>query len=89
MEDVKFKALYEEIVKLSIGEKIAELRHKHNMTQREHGYTKAESGRIVRHRNFGTFQAKKSHGQVRAKFDDSKNFFKNLYWKKLKKSLTV
>ncbi len=36
MEDVKFRALYEEIaIKLSIGEKIAELRHKHNMTQQE------------------------------------------------------
>ena len=30
----------------------------------------------VRFRNFGTFQARKSHGKVRAKFDDSKNFFK-------------
>ncbi len=34
-------------------------------------------GNIVRLRNFGTFQAKKSHGKFRAKFDDSKNFFKN------------
>ena len=31
---------------------------------------------LVRLRNFGTFQARKSHGKVRAKFDDSKNFFK-------------
>ena len=31
---------------------------------------------LVRLRNFGTFQAKKSHGKLRAKFDDSKNFFK-------------
>ena len=31
---------------------------------------------LVRIRNFGTFQARKSHGKVRAKFDDSKNFFK-------------
>ena len=32
--------------------------------------------RIVRLRNFGTFEARKSHGKLRAKFDDSKNFFK-------------
>jgi len=32
--------------------------------------------RLVRLRNFGTFQARKSHGKVRAKFNDSKNFFK-------------
>ena len=32
--------------------------------------------RLVRLRNFGTFQARKSHGKIRAKFDDSKNFFK-------------
>ena len=32
--------------------------------------------RLVRLRNFGTFQARKSHGKKRAKFDDSKNFFK-------------
>ena len=30
----------------------------------------------VRLRNFGTFSARKSHGKLRAKFDDSKNFFK-------------
>ena len=35
-----------------------------------------KSGRLVRLRNFGTFQARKSHGKLRAKFDDSKNFFK-------------
>jgi len=35
-----------------------------------------KSGRRVRLRNFGTFQARKSHGKLRAKFDDSKNFFK-------------
>jgi len=36
MEDPKFKAVYEEVaVKLSIGEKIAELRHKREMTQAE------------------------------------------------------
>jgi len=29
----------------------------------------------VRFRNFGTFEARKSHGKIRAKFDDSKNFF--------------
>lgn len=33
---------------------------------------------FVRLRNFGTFQTKKSHGKLRAKFDDSKNFFNNL-----------
>ena len=31
---------------------------------------------LVRLRNFGTFSARKSHGKLRAKFDDSKNFFK-------------
>ena len=31
---------------------------------------------IVRIRNFGTFQTRKSHGKLRAKFNDSKNFFK-------------
>ena len=30
----------------------------------------------VKLRNFGTFQARISHGKLRAKFDDSKNFFK-------------
>ncbi len=35
-----------------------------------------KQGHLVRLRNFGTFQAKKSHGKLRAKFDDSKNFFK-------------
>ena len=34
---------------------------------------------LVRLRNFGTFQARKSHGKIRAKFDDSKNFFKNYF----------
>jgi len=60
---------------------------------KEHGLSKAFSGRIlktvlnsirkelkqgnlVRLRNFGTFRAQKSHGKIRAKFDDSKNFFK-------------
>jgi len=33
-------------------------------------------GHLVRLRNFGTFSARKSHGKLRAKFDDSKNFFK-------------
>lgn len=33
---------------------------------------------LVRLRNFGTFQAKKSHGKLRAKFDDSKNFFNKI-----------
>lgn len=35
-----------------------------------------KQGHFVRLRNFGTFQAKKSHGKLRAKFDDSKNFFR-------------
>ena len=35
-----------------------------------------KQGRIVRLRNFGTFQARKSHGKLRAKFDDSDNFWK-------------
>jgi len=35
-----------------------------------------KQNRIVRLRNFGTFQARKSHGKIRAKFDDSKNFFR-------------
>jgi len=35
-----------------------------------------KQGRLVRLRNFGTFRARKSHGKLRAKFDDSKNFFK-------------
>lgn len=35
-----------------------------------------KKGNLVRLRNFGTFQAKKSHGKLRGKFDDSKNFFK-------------
>lgn len=35
-----------------------------------------KSGRLVRLRNFGTFRARKSHGKLRAKFDDSKNFFR-------------
>ncbi len=34
-----------------------------------------KQNRMVRLRNFGTFQAKKSHAKLRAKFDDSKNFF--------------
>ena len=33
-------------------------------------------GRLVRLRGFGTFRARKSHGKLRAKFDDSTNFFK-------------
>ena len=33
-------------------------------------------GHLVRLRGFGTFQARKSHGKLRAKFDDSENFFK-------------
>ncbi len=35
-----------------------------------------KNGHLVRLRNFGTFSARKSHGKLRAKFDDSKNFFK-------------
>jgi nucleoid DNA-binding protein len=34
-----------------------------------------KKGNLVRLRNFGTFSARKSHGKLRAKFDDSKNFF--------------
>jgi len=34
-----------------------------------------KKGNLLRLRNFGTFHAKKSHGKLRAKFDDSKNFF--------------
>jgi len=34
-----------------------------------------KQGHLVRLRNFGTFQARKSHGKVRAKFNASKNFF--------------
>ena len=61
--------------------------------RKEHGYSKAQSSRIlntvidairselknnrlVRLRNFGTFQARKTRGKIRAKFDDSKNFFR-------------
>lgn len=35
-----------------------------------------KQNRMVRLRNFGTFTTRKSHGALRAKFDDSKNFFK-------------
>ena len=35
-----------------------------------------KKGNTVRLRNFGTFSARKSHGKLRAKFEDSKNFFK-------------
>jgi nucleoid DNA-binding protein len=35
-----------------------------------------KQGRRVRLRNFGTFTARKSHGKLRAKFDGSKNFFR-------------
>ena len=35
-----------------------------------------KQGRLVRLRNFGTFRARKSHDKLRAKFDDSKNFFR-------------
>lgn len=35
-----------------------------------------KKGNLVRLRNFGTFRVRKSHGKLRAKFDDSKNFFK-------------
>ncbi len=33
-------------------------------------------GGMVRIRNFGTFRAGKSDGKVRAKFNDSRNFFR-------------
>ncbi len=35
-----------------------------------------KQNRMVRLRNFGTFSVRKSHGKLRAKFDDSKNLFK-------------
>ena len=35
-----------------------------------------KQGHRVRLRNLGTFSARKSHGKLRAKLDDSKNFFK-------------
>ena len=35
-----------------------------------------KNGHLVRLRNFGTFRVRKSHGKLRAKFDDSRNFFK-------------
>lgn len=35
-----------------------------------------KQNRLVRLRNFGTFQARKSHGKKRAKFTGSKNFFR-------------
>lgn len=35
-----------------------------------------KQNRMVRLRNFGTFSARKSHGKLRAKFDDSQKFFK-------------
>ena len=35
-----------------------------------------KQGHLVRLRNFGTFQPRKSHGKIRAKFNASKNFFK-------------
>ena len=35
-----------------------------------------KKGNLVRLRNFGTFQARKSHGKIRPKFNPSKNFFK-------------
>lgn len=34
-------------------------------------------GNRVRIRNFGTFEARFSHGKRRVKFDDSKNIFKH------------
>ena len=34
------------------------------------------AGRVVKIRNFGTFEARESYGKVRAKFDDSPNFFR-------------
>lgn len=40
--------------------------------------TELKQGRLMRLRNFGTFQARKSHGKLRAKFDDSKNFFSKI-----------
>lgn len=37
--------------------------------------TQLTKGEIVRLRNFGTFQLRKSHGKLRAKFTSSRNFF--------------
>ena len=38
--------------------------------------TELRAGRPVWIRNFGTFEARESYGKVRAKFDDSENFFR-------------
>ena len=38
--------------------------------------TELKKGNRVRLRNFGTFETRKSHGKVRAKFDASKNLLK-------------
>ena len=54
------KALSNRILKTTLETIRKELKQKH----------------LVRLRNFGTFSARKSHGELRAKFDDSKNFFK-------------
>jgi nucleoid DNA-binding protein len=39
--------------------------------------SKLKKGDVVRLRNFGTFQIKKSHRKYRVKFDDSDNIFKH------------
>lgn len=38
--------------------------------------SKLKKGDIIRLRNFGTFQARKSYNKTRVKFDDSENIFK-------------
>ena len=35
-----------------------------------------KDGGMVRIRNFGSFEARESHGKKRAKFEDSENFFR-------------
>jgi nucleoid DNA-binding protein len=35
-----------------------------------------KAGGVVRIRNFGTFDSRTSHGKPKAKFTDSKNFFR-------------
>jgi len=53
------RALSNQILKTILKTIVSELKQSH----------------LVRLRNFGTFTARKSHGKLRAKFDDSKNFF--------------
>ena len=63
-----------------------------DVVAKQHGFTKAFAGRVVRTvietireevkagrpvkiRNFGTFEARESYGEIRAKFEDSPKFF--------------